>query len=159
MATVEEFLAHAIQLEREAADRFGELADAMVSSGNKEVGTLFRQLANYSRLHLADARERAAFRPIPQLRPEQFQWPDTESPESTAIWAIDPLIGPEEALEAALAAEMAGLAYYSSVLETATDPEVIAFAREFADEEREHVEQLERWLAARRAGQVMPAAG
>jgi len=35
LETVEEFLAHAIQLEREAADRFGQLAEAMESGGNK----------------------------------------------------------------------------------------------------------------------------
>ena len=65
METVEEFLAHAIQLEREAADRFSQLADAMESCGNREVAKLFRQLADYSRLHLADARLRSGFRDIP----------------------------------------------------------------------------------------------
>lgn len=159
MHSVEVFLAHAIQLERDAADRFGQLADAMASSGNREVAALFRQLAGYSQLHLADARERAGFRNIPNLRPEDFEWPDAESPESAAIWAADPLIGPDEALETALDAEMAGLNYYSSVLANATDPEVIAFAREFADEESGHVEQLKLWIASRRTGKLTPTDG
>ena len=34
MKSVEEFLAHTIQLESEAALRFGQLADAMVTAGN-----------------------------------------------------------------------------------------------------------------------------
>ncbi|MGE4431449.1 MAG: ferritin family protein [Sphingobium sp.] len=157
METVEEFLAHAIQLEREAADRFGQLAVAMETSGNRAVAKLFHQLAEYSRMHLADAQARAGFRDIPQLAPEQFDWPDSESPESAAIWAADPLIGADEALETALAAETAGLEYYASVLATATDPEIVTFAREFVDEESDHVAELKRWIAARKAGQAAPA--
>ena len=45
METVEAFLAHAIRIEQEAALRFGQLADAMNTQGNREVGRLFRQLA------------------------------------------------------------------------------------------------------------------
>lgn len=116
MQTVEVFLAHAIQLEREAAGRFAQLADAMEAGGNREVSKLFRQLAQYSRLHLADARNRAGFRTIPKLAPEDFVWPDHESPEAAAIWAADPLIGADEALATALAAECAGLAYYTGGL-------------------------------------------
>jgi len=154
--TVELFLAHAIQLEREAADRFAQLADAMEAGGNKEVGKLFRQLAHYSRLHLADARNRAGFRKIPELGPGDFVWPDHESPETAAIWAADPLIGADEALATALAAERAGLAYYAGILESASDPEIIAFAREFAEEEAGHVAELLRWIEARATGRPMP---
>ncbi len=155
METVETFLAHAIQLEREAADRFNQLAEAMESGGNKEVGRLFRQLAHYSQLHLADAHERSGFREIPELKPGEFEWPDAESPESAAIWAADPLIGPDEALETALAAEMAGLGYYSDVLARTADPEIIAFAKQFVDEESGHVAELKRWIAARAAGKTV----
>jgi rubrerythrin len=159
METVEEFLAHAIQLEREAADRFDQLADAMETSGNVPVARLFRQLGDYSRLHLADARERSGFRKIPDLGPGEFDWPDAESPETAAIWAADPMIGPEEALETALSAEVAGLDYYAGVLARATDPEIIAFAKEFVEEEQGHVAELKRWIKARKQGKTAPAAG
>ena len=155
METVEEFLAHAIQLEREAADRFNQLADAMESAGNKEVGKLFRQLAHYSQMHLADANNRSGFRDIPEIEPGGFEWPDAESPESAAIWAADPMIGPDEALETALAAEMAGLNYYSDVLARTADPEIIAFAKEFVEEESGHVAELKRWIAARAEGKTV----
>ena len=87
METVEEFLAHSIRLEQEAALRFGQLADAMDSCGNKEVSKLFRQLADYSRMHQADAQARAGFRDIPQMEAGDFKWPGVESPETPAIWA------------------------------------------------------------------------
>ena len=65
MDSVEEFLAYAIKLEEEAALRFGQLADAMDACGNREVGKLFRQLSNYSKMHQADAMARAGFRDMP----------------------------------------------------------------------------------------------
>jgi rubrerythrin len=157
MNNVEEFLAHAIQVERDAADRFSQLADAMESCGNRAVGKLFRRLADYSRMHLADAQERAGFRDVPKLAPDEFTWPDSESPESAAIWAADPMIGADEALETALAAEMAGYEYYAAVLRTTTDPEIKALAEEFVAEESGHVAELKRWIAARAAGEVEPA--
>lgn len=156
MQSVEEFLAHAIELEKEAALRFGQLADAMQSCGNAEVSKLFRRLAHYSQLHLNDARERAGFRDIPEMAAGDFSWPDIESPESAAIWAADPFIGREEALQVALAAESAGLAYYTEVMNTTTDPEIRAFATEFSEEEAGHVQELERWIALHQSGQALP---
>jgi rubrerythrin len=133
--SVEEFLAHAINLESEAADRFGQLADAMEACGNRDVGRLFRRLADYSRLHLADARARSGFRDIPEMKLEDFFWPGLESPETAAIWAADPFIGREQALDIALDAESASREYYQSVFDTTTDPEIKALAGEFAEEE------------------------
>jgi rubrerythrin len=157
MQTVEEFLAYAIRLEQEAAERFGELADSMQSAGNGEVAKLFRRLSDYSRLHLADAKARAGYRDVPDLLPANFQWPDFESPEKAAIWAADPMIGKGEALEIALEAEQAGHDFYKSVLDATTDPDIRKLAAEFVAEEAGHVAELEKWLAAHKAGQKAPA--
>ena len=157
MESVEQFLAHAVRIERDAAERFAQLAEAMEAYGNNEVARLFRQLAHYSRLHLNDARMRSGYRNIPDLKQDEFVWPDLESPETAAIWAADPLIGREEALDIALQAETAGLDYYSGILATTTDPEIKAFAKEFAEEEAEHVAELRKWIAAHMAGDPMPA--
>lgn len=153
MESVEEFLAYAINLELEAAIRYGLLADAMESCGNREVAELFRRLADYSRLHLADARARGGFREIPKMKPGDFVWPGLESPETAAIWAADPAIGREQALEIALAAETAGLEYYKHVLDATSDPEVKTLAREFVAEEQAHVAELKKWIAANKAGE------
>ena len=156
METVEEFLAYAIALEREAAERFGQLADTMDACGNREVSKLFRQLADYSRLHLADARARSGFREIPDMKPQEFAWPGLESPETAAIWAADPFLGRQEALEIALEAETASLEYYRSILETTSDPEIVAFAKEFVEEESGHVAALQKWIAANKSGAPLP---
>jgi rubrerythrin len=156
MQSIEEFLAYAINLEREAADRFAQLADAMDSCGNSEVGKLFRRLSEYSRLHLGDAQARAGFRDIPELKPGDFVWPDLESPESAAIWAADPFIGRDQALDIALDAETAGYEYYKSVFDSTTDPEIRALAQEFVEEESAHVAELVKWIAAHKAGRKLP---
>jgi rubrerythrin len=156
MLTVEEFLAYSIHLETEAAARFGELADVMESGGNREVANLFRRLANYSRMHLADAQARSGFREIPKLNPQDCVWPDLESPESAAIWGADPLLGRAEALQIALAAETAGHDYYKSILDTTHDPEVKRLAAEFVSEEASHVAELKKWIAAHDAGTTAP---
>ena len=148
MQTIEEFLAYAVKLEEEAALRFGQLADAMQACGNTGVGKLFRRLSDYSRLHLADARARSGFRDIPVLQPTDYVWPDIESPEAAAIWAADPFIGREQALEVALEAETASLTYYQHIHDTTDDPEIRVMAREFADEESEHVAELKKWIAS-----------
>jgi rubrerythrin len=159
MQSIEEFLAYAIRLEREAADRFGELADAMATYGNAEVGKLFRRLSDYSRLHLAEAQARAGYREIPMLKPDEFEWPDMESPETAAIWAADPFMGREQALQIALAAESAGLAYYRSVFDTTTDPQIRFLAKEFVEEESAHVAELEKWIDYHNAGRKLPVDG
>ena len=156
MKTVEEFLAHTIQLESEAALRFGQLADAMATVGNREVGRLFRRLADYSLLHLGDARERAGFRTLPVMASEDYRWPDIESPEAAAIWAADPFIGREQALHVALDAETAGLNFYTEILQTTTDPEIRVLAQEFVQEEAEHVAELERWMQLHLSGDKLP---
>ena len=156
MESVEEFLAYSIKLEEEAALRFGQLADAMASAGNAEVGKLFRRLADYSRLHMRTARERSGFHELPAFRPGDFEWPDIESPETAAIWAADPFIGREQALEVAFEAESASLAYYRNILETTQDPEIRAFAKEFVEEETLHVAELQRWMELHLAGKPLP---
>lgn len=156
MGTVEEFLAHTIQLESESARRFGQLADAMTTAGNREVGRLFRRLADYSLLHLGDARERAGFRTLPEMTVNDYHWPGIESPEAAAIWAADPFIGREQALQVALDAETAGLDYYTQIMQTTSDPEIRVLAKEFVAEEAQHVAELQRWMQLHLSGAKLP---
>jgi rubrerythrin len=148
MTTVREFLAHAVQLEREAARRYEELSVAMGTEGNRELQTFFGKMAHYSRLHLAQATARGGFREVPTYAPGDYLWPDGVSPE-TAGWAgVDSQMGPRAALELALDGERSGHAYYASVAATTNDAELRALAGEFAEEEAEHVLELEKLLAA-----------
>jgi rubrerythrin len=146
---VERFLAHAIQLEREAARRYEELCAAMQADGNAELKTFFARMAHYSRLHLADAQARGGFRDLPPMADHEYDWPEGTSPE-TADWAgVDAQMDAMDALQLALASERRGHAYYAAIAATAPDQELRAIAGEFADEEAQHIAELERLIAAR----------
>ena len=148
MNDVERFLAHAVTLEREAARRYEELAAAMGTEGQRELKNFFARMAHYSRLHLAQAQERAGFRDLPALAPHEFEWPDGIAPE-TAGWAgVDAQMDSRAALELALDGERSGHAFYAAIAATTTDTELRAIAGEFAAEEAEHVAELQRLIAA-----------
>ena len=146
MESVDEFLAYACKLEQEAVLRFKELAEAAKTHGNKEVADFFAQMAHYSQMHYQQAKERCGFHDLPEMKPQDFQWPEMESPEAAAIWGADPLMGGQEAMRLALDAETRGYEFYKSILDSTSDPEIRAMAQEFTEEEAEHVEAIQRWI-------------
>ncbi len=147
-ANVGLFLAHALELEIEAADRYEELADSMEAHNNVEVASLFRSLAGYSRQHAEEVRRIAAEHgPLPKVAPWEFQWDATkESPEAASFENAHYLMKPHHALKMALLSENQGNKYYASVAAETKDPEVARLAREFADEEAGHVTLVRQWL-------------
>lgn len=151
MNTVERFLAHAIQLEQEAARRYEELAAAMGTEGNAEVKEFFARMAHYSRLHLAEAKARSGFRDLPAMAAGDYEWPEGTSPE-TAEWAgVDAFMDVDDALRVALDGERRGHAYYATIAATTGDPETCTLAHEFALEEAHHVSLLEHLIESRTA--------
>lgn len=148
MNDIERFLAHAITLEREAARRFEELAEAMNTEGNKELKAFFNRMGTASRKHLADAVARGGFRDVPVLAPDEFEWPDGVAPEVADWEGVDAFMDREGALQLALASERRGYAWYAAIAATTQDPEVRTMAREFAEEESEHVALLQKLISA-----------
>ena len=55
--SVEEFFGYAVKVEQDAAIHYDQLGAAMEKVGNAEVAELFRELADYSRLHLEEAKK------------------------------------------------------------------------------------------------------
>ncbi len=147
MDDVNVFLIHAIQLERDAARRFEDLASSMQTVGNREVERLFRQLGEFSRRHLQEALARGGFRELPTISPEDFEWPEGVTPEAASWRGVDSGLDTMSALELALAGERSGCDYYLGVAKTTRDPEVARMARAFALEEAQHVAELQRWIA------------
>lgn len=140
-----EFLAHAIALEHEAAERYLELADMMESYRNDEVATTFRDMVRYSRLHHDSIVERARGIPLPALRSWQYRW--RLPPETGGEEAFDPELSVYAALRYARENEFRAHAFYSQAATEAGDSEVRRLATEFAAEEAEHVQALDAWLA------------
>lgn len=147
MQDIETFLAHAIRLEEEAANRFSDLTALMKTYGNEEVAAFFNTMAGFSRQHLAQARARSGFHPMAAVPADAVSWPAGESPEATSMEASHYLMTVEYALELALEGEKRSLAFYQEVAESTEDPEVRLMAQEFVEEEADHVRQLEAWVA------------
>jgi len=145
-ASLPVFLAHAIALERESAERFEELADSLEVHHAGEVVQLFRKMAHYSRLHLEDVQAQARDVDLPRLAPWEFRWPDAEAPETVEVEAAHYKMTPHHALVAALDSEKRGQAFYAGVAEEAADDHLRRLAAAFADEEGDHVALLEAWL-------------
>jgi rubrerythrin len=141
------FLAHAIALEAEAAERYDELAGAMEVHNNPDVAALFHKLAGYSKLHLADVQKQAEGIPLPHLKPWEFEWSATGSPEAAPIEKTHYLMKPYHCIQLALQNERRGHAYYADIAYKSQDPQVRRLAGEFAAEEAEHVAILEKWAS------------
>ena len=146
MEDINLFLAHAVELEREAARRYEELAESIRADGNAEVKKFFRKMATFSRKHLALAMERGGFRHVPALTAEEYLWPDGISPEQFDWIGVDTMIDVNNALDLALDGERRGHAFYAGIASTTADPEVRVMAEKFAAEEAEHVAELEKWI-------------
>lgn len=146
ISTVEEFLGYAAKVEQDAALHFDELAVVMESCGNQEVAQLFHQLADFSRLHLQEVKARAGSLDLTKNIPEDYVWPDHATPERTDLWAGDPSLSRLDGLKAALQGERRGYEFYCAVAATSKSHGVKAMAKEFVQEESEHVRILEAWI-------------
>jgi rubrerythrin len=143
--TLPEFLAHAIAMEQEAAERYLELADMMEAHRNDAVSKLFRDMCRYSEMHRDSIHARAGGAALPAPRSWQYRW--RTPPEVGGEEAFDYLLQPYNALKYARGNELRSMRYYRAVAAEARDPELRRLAGEFADEEREHVLALDKWLA------------
>lgn len=140
------FLAFSITLEEEAAERHDELADVMETHNNLGVAAAFRKLAHFSRLHAAEVRALAAGRALPRIAPWEFDWEDMEAPETTDPALVDYLMSTRRALEIAMSNERRAHDFYHALGMQGRSDDIRSTAMEFASEEQEHVELLQRWL-------------
>jgi len=142
-----ELYAHAIAIEREAAERYSEFAERMADLGNEAVAELFDRLAGFEAEHLETLLRRSDGVALPVPAAGEFSWLDAAAPETAARELIFRLMTPRHALEIALLAEKRAQAFFESVLTSAQDPALRALAKEMAAEEQEHVGMVEQLLA------------
>lgn len=143
--TLDEFMAQALAMEREAAQRYEEIADAMEVHNNREVAQLFRTMAGYEAKHAEAIMAEMNWVDAPGAPPGS--WPTPESPEMIPSDALHYLMHPWHALELALAAEQRAEAFFAELARSATDDSVRRAAIELRDEEAEHVAMVRKWMA------------
>ena len=143
--TLPEFLAHAVALEREAAERYLELADMMEAHRNDAVSAVFRSMQRFSQMHHDSIKLRVGAMQLPKLKSWEFRW--SSPPEMGGEEGFDYMIEVYNALKYARENEVRALQYYRSVAEQSTEEEVKRLGKEFASEESEHVAALDKWIA------------
>jgi rubrerythrin len=141
------FLAHSAALEKEAAERFYELAAMMSVHNNDPLHGLFLELARYSVEHVNEVEAICQKHALPELKPWEYQWPDAEAPENILYEKAHYLMTPEEALKVVIEVEQGAEAFYQNVSRQTTDQTIRDYAAEFAAEEKEHAEAARRMLA------------
>lgn len=141
-----ELYAHAIAIEREAAERYAEFAGRMADGGNDAVAEVFDRLARFENQHLEKLLKTTRNVQIAEIEPDQFRWLDAGAPETSARELVFRLMTPRNALMIALAAEKRAEAFFERVLMTAADPALRALAREMAADEIQHIALVEQML-------------
>ena len=145
--TVDELLAHAFAIESEAEERYTMLAEQMEVHHNDEVAELFRKLAEIEGKHVDKVRAMPGGNAIAHVAPWDLQWQGQSSPEAPDFDAAHYLMTPHHALELAMQGECYAAEFFADVAANASDETVKKMAEELAEEEREHISLVEKWLA------------
>ncbi len=152
--TPAELYAHAIAIEREAADTYADFAQRMDDLGNEDVAKLFRTLAVFEAEHLDTLEARTAGVEVPNIAPGEYAWLDAGAPETAARELVYRLLTPRQALAIALEAERRAHQFFADVRANADDPALRALAQEMAAEELGHIAMVERALERTPEGRV-----
>lgn len=145
IGSTEELLAYSLTLEKEAVERFTDLADQMEVHHNYEVADLFRKLAEIEGKHVENVNRAAAGKQLPALLAWEFDWVDGESPEGGSMEDAHYLMQPWHAIELAMQGERRAVAFFRYVAASSLDEKVVEMALELTAEEEQHVALLEQW--------------
>jgi rubrerythrin len=137
-----QFLAHSLELESEARERYEELADAMAQHHNDAVAQFFMRMSEEASHHLAEVADLAKGMVLPELKAWEFNWPEAESPETASYEAMHYRMSLRQAMSLALENEHAAERYYREVADNTDDAETAGIAAQFADEELSHAAEL-----------------
>ncbi|MFM9887287.1 MAG: ferritin-like domain-containing protein [Burkholderiales bacterium] len=146
-ASLRDFYAHALAIEREAAHRYQDLAQQMEMHNNLAVAETFERLARMEADHAEHIARAAPDVDTSTIPAWEYRWEGIESPESTPLDAAHYLMTPFHALELALRNEERAVNFFETVARSTPNHEVRALAATFAADERLHVEHVKAALA------------
>jgi rubrerythrin len=144
--TLEQFMAQALAMERDAVERYTEFADMLETANNPEVATLFRTIAGYEAKHAEQIMAEMGWTQAPPPPDIPFGAPGAESPEAMPLDEVHYLMQPWHALQLALTAEKRAQAFFAVLARMATTDAVRRAAQELQAEEAEHVKLVQQWL-------------
>jgi rubrerythrin len=144
--TLEAFMAQALAMELEAAQRYAELADTMQQHNNREVAELFRKMAGVEGKHAAQIMAEMGWTEAP-AQAQAPAWQGFEGAETVANEDLHYLMQPWHALQLALGAEQRAESFFAHMASVVEDGPVRRAALELQAEEREHVQLIQAWIA------------
>lgn len=142
--TLDSFMAAAIAMEEEAAQRYAEFADAMEMHNNLEVAAMFRKLAVIEGRHAEELLAQRGWSTVPLVPRIAFE--GFEGPETAPSDDVHYLMTPWHVLEVALANEERAVRFFAQLAASTTDESVRKAALEMKAEEEEHVELVRAWM-------------
>ena len=146
LTSTAEFMTYAYAMELEAAERYAEFADAMEAHNNREVAELFRKLSRIEQRHADQIMEQMGWKQAPPSVAD-VRWQGLEGPETGDPTELHYLMQPYHALQIALHNETRARDFFSHLARVTKEPGVRTGAREMEEEENEHVQLVEEWLA------------
>ena len=146
IATLEEFMAQALLMELDAAQRYGEFADMMETHNNLEVAQWFRKMALVEGQHATQIMAEMGWTQAPQHVAVAPAFEGFEASESASLEEIHYLMQPWHVLRLALANEERAARFFGQLADAATVPSVRKAALALQQEEREHVELVRAWM-------------
>ena len=144
--SIEAFMAQALAMEREAAQRYAELADTMEMHNNREVAVLFRKMSVIEGKHAEQIKAEMGWTEDPPV-PNAPAWQGFEAAETVPTEDLHYLMTPYHALQLALAAEQRAESFFAHLASIASTEPVRKAALELQAEEHEHVELIQAWMA------------
>jgi rubrerythrin len=138
--SVEEFYAHALAIEREAAERYGEFAAWFDSRGEDVLAGLCRELAGMEHAHFLELARASAHLALPDVHEAAYRWLPGGSPEVIAREDFMRAATPRDLLRTALHAECRAVDFFDWVARTTPDEGVRQLATSMGAEERQHVD-------------------
>jgi rubrerythrin len=135
-----ELMAQAYALEREAVERYGELADVLATHNNQEVAALFRRLASQEAMHANEILRTMGWTQPP--RPPGL--PD--APEAPSYEETHYLMHPWHALRIALQAEQRAHDFFAALAQRCESEDLRTAALQLQADEGEHIALLQSWL-------------
>lgn len=155
------FLAHALAIEHEAAERYGEFAASFAERGEPALAGICNELARAEREHYARLLRAAEGVELASLRAGEYCWIEAGVPEAPSRDVFYRIATPGQLLEVALEAEKRARRFFAWVARTTRDRTVRLMAREIATEEAQHVAWIEQAIAYRDPARVAepPLAG
>jgi rubrerythrin len=137
--TVEEFYAHALAIELEAAERYAEFEAYFRDRGEIVLAGLCGNIGRMEGQHFRELVAASRHLRLPAIDPGAYKWLEAGSPEAPAREFFYRVATPRHLLEVALQGEVNALAFFHNVALTSDSREVCALAQQMAEEEKAHV--------------------